>query len=234
MSRKRAVALAVFLLLILMVGVVSCRSRSANEKKEAAPAAVQIGPEDTVIVREESIASGPAVSGTLSAKEEATVRAQISGSVLSTNADVGEAVSEGAVLARLDPGALVTQQQSAQTAVTSAQVALATAQKELSRQQTLAREGIVAKRDVEMARQSVSQARAALAQAQAQSSASGEQLSYSAVRAPMSGIVSARQVNDGDVVQMGSALFTIVDLGVMQLEAAIPQIRPEWCASECR
>src|SRR5204863_1563017 len=36
------------------------------------------------------------------------------------------------------------------------------------------------------------------------------------------GVVSARQVNSGDVVQPGGALFTVVDPSTMRLEASVP------------
>jgi RND family efflux transporter MFP subunit len=42
------------------------------------------------------------------------------------------------------------------------------------------------------------------------------------VRAPISGAVSERAVDPGDVVQVGAGLFTIVDLSSLRLEATVP------------
>jgi membrane fusion protein, multidrug efflux system len=41
------------------------------------------------------------------------------------------------------------------------------------------------------------------------------------VRSPISGVVADRPVNAGDVVSPGTALFTVVDPGTMQLEANV-------------
>ena len=49
-----------------------------------------------------------------------------------------------------------------------------------------------------------------------------KQLDKASVQAPFTGVVSLRQVNAGDVVSPGTALFTVVDPGSMQLEASVP------------
>ena len=50
----------------------------------------------------------------------------------------------------------------------------------------------------------------------------GKQLAYTAVRAPFAGVISARDVSAGDVVQPGGMLFSVVDPSVLQLQAAVP------------
>src|SRR5205085_2853302 len=154
---------------------------------------------------------GPTLSGTLAARDEATVRAEVAGQVRATYADEGVAVEKGAVLARIDPGALVTGSASAATAVRSARATLGTTQKQAGRQEELSRAGIVSRQDVEIARQAVDTARAQLAQAQAQAGNASEQLERATVHAPLAGTVSQRSVSAGDVVQVGAALFTVVD-----------------------
>src|SRR5262249_381315 len=58
-------------------------------------------------------------------------------------------------------------------------------------------------------------ARAMLANAQ-------KQQDKTQIAAPFSGVVSARQVSAGDVVQPGGALYTIVNPATMRLEASVP------------
>ena len=65
-------------------------------------------------------------------------------------------------------------------------------------------------------------AAAQLANAQAQLANAQKQLSKATITAPFSGIVSARQVSAGDVVQPGGALYTIVNPSTMRLEASVP------------
>lgn len=175
-----------------------------------------------MVVKQERIATGPTLSGTLTAKEEATVRAQVPGSVNAVYVSEGETVTSGKVLARIDPGALGAQQQSAQQGVVGARATYATAQKEQARQESLYRSGIVSRRDVELARQNTANAKAQLAQAESMVSSAQEQLGYTTVTAPIDGIVSKREVAEGDVVQPGGALITIVDLRSLELAASVP------------
>ena len=42
------------------------------------------------------------------------------------------------------------------------------------------------------------------------------------MKAPFSGIVSARQVSAGDIVQIGAMLYTVVNPATMRLEASVP------------
>ncbi|HEY4594967.1 MAG TPA: efflux RND transporter periplasmic adaptor subunit, partial [Thermoanaerobaculia bacterium] len=48
-----------------------------------------------------------------------------------------------------------------------------------------------------------------------------KQLGYTSITAPFAGIVSERPVSAGDVVQPGTALYTVVDPSSLQLEAAV-------------
>ena len=209
------------LALLLLVVPQSC-GRGKKAAAPAAPPVVHIGAEDVVVVKEDRLVTGPTLSGTLTARDEATVRAQVAGSVTDVRFDEGEHVTAGALMARVDPGALGASEASAQSGVVSARAALATAEKEQSRQESLFRSGIVAKRDVEVARQQTANARAQLANAQSQAVSANVQLGHTTVEAPVSGVVSSREVDEGDVVQAGSALFDIVDLSTLQLEASVP------------
>jgi membrane fusion protein (multidrug efflux system) len=209
--------------LVLALGVGGCgRGKKEEAAKNAAPEPITLGPEDTAVVTRAAIQSGPALTGTLTAKEQATVRAQISGSVLETYAEPGQSVHRGEVLARFDSLALTDAYNSARAGVANARNNLAVARREAERQRVLEQAGAVAQRNVETAQQSVVQAQTAVAQAQAQLASAEKQLTYTRLTAPFSGVVSERPINAGDVVQPGTAVYTIVDPSSLQLEAALP------------
>lgn len=211
-------------LFLLVLAFPACGKKA--EKKAAAqaapPPAVQIGPTDAVAAALGRIENGPALSGTLTAKREATLRAEIAGGVVATYAREGQQVSAGALLARLDPGSLGDAAASARLAVTNARSSLQVAERQEERQRTLLAAGAVAQREVETAHQSTVAARAAVAQAEAQLSSARKQLGNAEVRAPFAGVVSEKQVSIGDVVQVGGALYTVVDPSSLELEAAVP------------
>ena len=82
--------------------------------------------------------------------------------------------------------------------------------------------GAIAERDLELVRNQLTGAESQLANAQAQLANAQKQLGKATIVAPFNGVVSARQVSAGDVVQPGGALYTIVNPSTMRLEASVP------------
>jgi RND family efflux transporter MFP subunit len=209
------------LLAFAALGTSACKKNDAS----AEPAKVEtmlVGPENVTVVRVEKIRTGPALSGSLTPERSATIRSEMSGAVLQTYAEAGQRVSAGQALAQLDAAVLREQQLSAQGAVTTAQSNYDIAQRELSRNTALEKAGAIAERDLERARNALVTAQGQLATTRAQLANITKQLDKASVRAPFTGVVAQRQVNAGDVVSPGAALFTVVDPGSMQLEASVP------------
>ena len=207
--------------LAALTAVNGCRRGDANAEP-ATNGPVLIGPENITIVKADEIRTGPAISGTLSPENEATLRAEISGSVVQTVVDQGQRVSKGQLLLRIDDSGIRDVALSARSAVTTAQTNLEIAQRENERNEALLKAGAIAERNVEQSRAQVTGVRAQLANAQAQLASAQKQLENTRVLAPFDGIVSARQVNAGDVVSPGTALMTVVDPRTMRLEASVP------------
>ncbi|HVF38447.1 MAG TPA: efflux RND transporter periplasmic adaptor subunit [Gemmatimonadaceae bacterium] len=200
----------------------SCNRGTAAEAGNGAAETMTIGTENIAVVTQGSLVSGPAISGALMPEREATVRAQLSGSVLQTFADEGQAVRAGQVLARIDGGGIQDAFYSARAGLTSARNNADIAKRELARSEKLLAAGAIAERDIEQARRSAIGATAALADARARLSAAQKQVGNTGITAPMSGVVSDRPISAGDVVQPGAAMFTIVDPSSMRLEASVP------------
>ena len=215
----RAAAGAALALSALSVG--GCKKNDASAEPAKAETML-VGPENVTVVRAEQIRTGPALSGSLTPEKSATIRAEMSAAVLQTFAEAGQRVTAGQPLAQLDASVLRDQQLSARGAVTTAQSSYDIAQRELSRNQALEKAGAIAERDLERARNALIAAQGQLATARAQLANVNKQLDKASVQAPFTGVVSLRQVNAGDVVSPGTALFTVVDPGSMQLEASVP------------
>lgn len=218
-ARQRA-ALAGALPLLLALG--ACRSGKQGDAEAAQQTAMTVGPENISIVKAEEIRSGPAISGTLTPEEQANLRAEVAGSVLQTYVEQGDRVGSGQPIARLDDSAIRDQYLSARTAVASAQAAYDVANRQYERTQTLLKAGAVAERDLESARTALDASSAQLANARAMEANASKQLAKTTVRSPIDGIVSARNVSAGDVVQVGGAIATVVKPSTMRLEASVP------------
>src|SRR6478736_2297918 len=94
---------------LLVVGVAAMLSGAAACAKEAAPAAavsaesasVKLSPDNVATATLTELRSGPAVSGQLTPAREATMRAQVGGSILSLTVDKGQPVTAGQVIAKI-------------------------------------------------------------------------------------------------------------------------------------
>lgn len=210
------------LLLALALTGAACSKTPDTAAGNAAPMAQAIGPQNIAVARNDTLRSGPAISGTLAADREARIRAEISGAVLQTFAEQGERVSAGMVLARLDDANVRDAELSARSAVAQATVAAGQAARELQRATTLAAAGAIAERDVEGAERASLGAQAQLADAKARLSTAEKNLRNTMVRAPFAGVVSERAVSPGDIVAPGAALFTVIDPRSLRVEGAVP------------
>lgn len=206
-----------------LLALAACKGGNAAEADAAgAPETATVGTENIAVVTSGLLQSGPTVSGALLPEREASVRAQVGGSVLQTYVEEGQAVRAGQTLARIDGGGLQDVFLSARAGVTAANNNADIARRELARAEKLLAAGAIAERDIEQARRSTIAANAALADARARLSTAQKQVGNTVVTAPISGIVSDRPVSSGDVVQPGAALFTIVDPSSMRLEGSVP------------
>jgi membrane fusion protein (multidrug efflux system) len=200
----------------------SCRSAESPAAANTPPAVIDIGRENVVTVKSDEISVGPLISGDLRAQHEATVRAELSGSVLQAAPEEGQTVKRGAVLARIEARPQEDALRSAESMIRSADEGLAVADRELARTERLVQSGALAERELEAARNTAVAARAQRDDAQARFASARKALADATVTAPMAGVVARRHVNRGDVVSPGTELYTIIDPSSMRLEASVP------------
>jgi membrane fusion protein, multidrug efflux system len=200
----------------------SCKSKAADSGTAPADPVVLIGRENLAVAALAELRSGPSISGSLEPEVEARVRSEIMGPVERTFAEEGQRVRQGVLLAKIDDSSVQDAYLSAKSAVRSAESALQNAQRNAERSSRLAKAGALAERDLETAQLNQTNAEGALADARARLTAAEKQLAHTLVRSPINGIVSEREVAPGDVVQVGAAMFTIVDLRTLRLEATVP------------
>jgi RND family efflux transporter MFP subunit len=215
---------AAVLLSLSALGAMNACSKGdkASAAETAKTETMMVGPENIAVAANGSIMTGPSISGTLQPDREAVLRAQVAGSVLQTYADQGQAVSAGTVLARIDASGIQDAYTSARAGLISARNAADVAGKDLARNEKLLAAGAIAERDIDQSRRASIAAQAALEDANSRLASAEKAYRSTTVTAPFGGVVSERPVSSGDVVQPGSALFTVVDPSSMRLEASVP------------
>lgn len=207
--------------------VLACAACGRGDRAGEAPAqqAITLGPENVAVVSERTLRAGPEISGTLRARREASIRAEVGGAVLAVLAESGERVRPGQVIARIDDRTLRDSVLAARSGLAAAENGLRVAEANARRARTLAEAGALAAQQAEQAEAALEAARAQLADARARLAVAEQQVSRAQVKAPFAGVIALRQVSTGDVVAPGAALFTVIDPARLQLEASIPAAR---------
>lgn len=185
------------------------------------------------------------LSGTVRARTSALVLARIPGTVSLLNVREGDRVGKGQLLARLEAQEHAAQASAAMAGIDEAQRGLDEAQAQqkladatLSRFKVLYDEQALTRQEFEnrqterdLAHQRVARAEARLRQAQQAARAAGTVADYARIIAPISGIITSKQVDLGATVFPGQPLLTIDDEASYQLELVVPesnaaQVRP--------
>jgi RND family efflux transporter MFP subunit len=214
--------LVVAALATLVVTQAGCRDNAAAEAATAEVPSVTLRPDNIAVAAQREISAGPSISGTLAAVRQATIRAEVPGVVTETMVEQGERVRAGQILLRLDDAAVRDAVLSAQSAARTANEAMVVARRNAERAERLGQAGALAERDLEQARFAAMSTEAGLADARARLTNAQKQLDRTTIRAPFAGIVSERQVNAGDVMQVGNPAVTVVDPATLRLEATVP------------
>ncbi|CAN0592714.1 unnamed protein product, partial [Laminaria digitata] len=179
------------------------------------------------------------VVGRFVALQSGPIAARIGGPVLKMNVDVGDRVTQGALLAVLDKerlelereryGAIVTQQNAN---LTAARADLGKRQNELKRLEAIRKSAAFSQaryedmiQDVASQRGQVAETRAQLVQAETQFKRAERDLMDAEIRAPFPGVVSATHTEVGAYLSVGNPVVTIINDIDLDVEADVPTNR---------
>ena len=161
--------------------------------------------------------------GTVTPLRNVTVSAQTSGRLLSVNVKEGQMVSQGDVLAEIDPRAYQAALAQAEGTLARDQALLANAKIDLHRYQTLFKEDSVAKQQLDSQDSLVHQYEGTLKSDQGQIDTAKVNLTYTRVNAPVDGRVGLRQIDPGNNVQNGGGIIVITQLSPIDVLFTIPE-----------
>ena len=163
--------------------------------------------------------------GTVRALNNVTVRAQVSGKLLSVNFKEGQDVNKGDVLAEIDPVIYQAQYDQAVAKKAQDEATLANARMDLVRYQQLALSKAGTAQQADTQKALVAQLEALVKSDQAAIDNAQATLGYTKVIAPLSGRVGLRQVDPGNIVQTTDAtgVVVITQLQPIAIQFSLPQ-----------
>jgi RND family efflux transporter MFP subunit len=147
--------------------------------------------------------------GTLYGIREVTILSETQGRVMAIHADMGDRLSEGSPIAKVDDELKV-------AALMSAEANYEKAQADYERYKKLIAEQTINESQLESAAQ-------AYKLAKAQHIAAQRQLKDTKIASPISGIVTARYVEVGAVVVPGTPVITIADISTLKIKLNVPE-----------
>ncbi|MEC5217998.1 membrane fusion protein (multidrug efflux system) [Actimicrobium sp. GrIS 1.19] len=223
---RRIVAIAVVLAIVIAAGIFfALRGGAAKvEAKPAQPAvaAMELAPGDLLRVQARDLRVQLPVSGALTALNQATVKSKVAGEVRETPVPEGVKVRRGDIVVRLDTADLKARLAGQQATLEDARARLTLANKNHENNTALLKQKFISQNALDTAQSNVELAQAAVKAAEAQLDIARRALDDAIVRAPIDGIISKRFVQIGEKAAPDMALFAIVDLAQLILEAQVP------------
>lgn len=201
---------------LLALLLTAAAASAAPEQKGPPPAPVQV---ETAVST--NLAPTASASGTVFSRNDAQLSAETAGR-LTWVAEIGSRVGKDDVVARIDDTATRLQRDAAKAQVQRAEAQLKYLDRELVRLQSLAKENNAAISALEQTESQRDVARADLAAASASLAELQDRLDKARIRAPFDGIVTSREKNVGERLQVGEVVTRIVDPDSLEVITRAP------------
>ena len=203
------------LLLAAALVLAACSKPAPPEEPIRAVKVVTVGTAD--------MGSGLEFAGEVRARVESRLGFRVGGKMVRRQAELGQRVKAGQVLAQLDP-----QDLKLATDASKAQVAVAVTNRDLAaadfkRFKELRDQNFISGAELERREATLKAAQSQVDQAQAQATGQGNQASYANLVADVSGVVTSVDAEPGQVVAAGSPVVRIAQDGPRDVVFAVPE-----------
>ncbi len=149
------------------------------------------------------------LSGEIQAETIVALAFRIGGRVIERSVNVGDQVSAGQIIARLDPAIERNALTAAKAALEASRGQLTTARNTFQRQDRLMAQGFTTRSQFDLALKAQETAEAALENAEAEVDLARDRLGFTDLRADAAGVVTSRNVEPGEVVQPGQVVVQL-------------------------
>ena len=175
------------------------------------------------VIRPAPLLDGWSLAGEVRARTEASYAFQTGGRVIERRVDTGDAVTTGQVLARIDPVDLKPLVNARRAEQLAARSELQLARADLERAERMHARNFVSSANVDRARAAVDVAQAKLKAANAQAHQADNAFGYRQLVSKVDGVVTAVQVEAGQVVAAGQPVMRVAAQGDVEVAVAIPE-----------
>jgi RND family efflux transporter MFP subunit len=164
-----------------------------------------------------------AADALIEAVRQATVSAQIAGTVTEFMVDAGDRVKKGQLLARIDARDTDAQLAARRAGVAHAEALLVQARQIHERNRSLLEKSFISQAALDKSEADYRAAQAELEAARAASTQASTSRSFAEVRSPIDGIVTQRLLETGELAVPGKAVIAVHDPATLRAIGSIPQ-----------
>jgi RND family efflux transporter MFP subunit len=193
-------------------------AQQASQKQQAS---VELSAGDVVKVMTVELTQVLPISGALKAVNSAFVKAKAAGELQALSVREGDFVRAGQVIGRIDPTEYQARLRQAQQQAEAARAQVDIAQRSLDNNKSLVEQGFISRTALDTSLNNLSAALANFKAVQAGVDLATKSLDDTALRAPIGGQIAQRLVQNGERVAIDARVVEIVDLGTLELEAAL-------------
>ena len=215
--KKKTIIIVAVIIVAIIAGCWIFSGSKANNQVDFATEKVKTG----------SVSNSITATGTIEPVTEVEVGTQVSGIIDKIYVDYNSIVKQGEVIAEMDRVTLLSDLQSAQATYNGAKAEYEYQKKLYERNRKLHEKQLISDTDYEQSTYDYQRAKSTYEQTQAELSKAKRNLSYATITSPINGIVTSRDVEEGQTVASGfetPTLFTIAaDLTQMQVVADVDE-----------
>ena len=205
---------------VLAVALISTLLAGCDKPKETVSPA---RPVRTTTVERAVEGETISLAGQVRAKDQVNLAFRLDGRMISRPVNVGDVLTAGQIVARLDPQNQQNALQSAQANLASAEAGLTQARLTFSRQQDLIVHGWTPRAKFDEAQQTLVAAQGQVDSGEAQVRIAQDQLSYTTLSADASGTVTAVGAEPGEVVRAGQMVVQVAQQGGRDAVFDVPE-----------
>jgi RND family efflux transporter MFP subunit len=206
MKKVKVVAGIVFVLMVMVAMLLNNKSKmQAKSKNDVA----KFLPVTLVQVQKQILSESISLTGTITANNDVAVLSETDGRVTKVMVKIGDRVEAGSVLIQVDD-------EMKQASYVAAEVNYQKAKKDQQRYDKMFKEGSVSDAQREGAR-------LAFKSAEAQYIVARRQYNDTKIKTPISGVVTARQVDVGATLQKNNVVANVVDISTLKVKLNVAE-----------
>jgi RND family efflux transporter MFP subunit len=216
---KREYGLLALLIALMMPGIAGCKDAGAD----ASALTEKVRPVKAIRLTAPMYTSVRSFPGSAQATREVNLAFRVSGPLVELNGDTGDKVTQGDIIARIDPRDFTVQVKALRAKLTASRAKLTESKLQYERYINLIKENAAAKATYDQVKATFEMAQAQVDADMRNLEAARNALKDTVLIAPFTGFIHNKLVENYETVSQGQPVFSVVDLSTMEVEIGIPE-----------